>query len=81
MQPFLEGLVESRVSVWGHIELVPWARDGKDMPPYKRLILSKIKTADWTLPGDVPTAHEPPPEAESEPLFAKDDDLSDVPAW
>ena len=79
LHPFLGGLVDQRVSVWGHVVMIPWAKDGKDMPPYKRLILSKIKTADWTLPGDVPTAHEPPPEAESAPLF--DDDLSDVPGF
>lgn len=78
LQPFLDGLVDQRVSVWGHIELVSWAKDGKDMPAYKRLILSKIKTAEWTLPGDVPTAQEAPVEAVSEPLFAKDDDLSDL---
>ena len=56
LQPFLAGLVGQRVSVWGHVELIPWRRDDQDMPPFKRLILSKIKTADWTLPGDVPSA-------------------------
>jgi hypothetical protein len=36
--------------------MVPWAKDGKDMPPYKRMALSRIKTADWTLPGVLPEA-------------------------
>ncbi len=58
LQPFLAGLDGQRVTVWGSVAMIDWERDGKSMPPYRRLILSKIKTADWTLPGDVPTAHE-----------------------
>lgn len=75
LQPFLAGLVDSRVSVWGSIDMVPWEKDGKPMPPYKRLALSKIRTADWTLPGDVPTAQDSEgpegEEAESAPLFTE----------
>lgn len=58
LQPFLEGLVDQRVSVWGHVEMVSWQKDGKEMPPYKRLNLSKIRTPDWELPGNVPAAQE-----------------------
>lgn len=87
LQPFLEGLVDQRVSVWGQVEMVPWEKDGKAMPPYRRLMLTRIKTPDWTLPGSVPEAQdsdgpddEPPddvplvgerPEAASVPLFAE----------
>lgn len=75
LQPFLVGLVDQRVSVWGSVEMVPWTKDGKDMPPYKRLALSKIRTADWTLPGDNPAAatSEGPEEADSVPLFTEQD--------
>lgn len=77
LQPFLEGLVDQRVSVWGHVEMVPWQRDGKEMPPYKRLMLTKIRTADWELPGSTPMAHEsggPEDEGESIPLFDEPDE-------
>src|SRR5512146_2576301 len=78
LQPFLRGLDGQRVQVWGNVVLIDWERDGKPMPPYRRLILSKIQTEDWTLPGDVPTAKEgpAPDEAPTAPLF--DDDLSDL---
>lgn len=82
LQPFLAGLVDQRVSCWGSIELVPWERDGKRMPPYKRLNLSRIRTPDFDLPGRLPEAQEsdgpedePPDdvpllgEAETAPLF------------
>jgi hypothetical protein len=51
IQPFLEGLVDKRVSVWGRIEMVPWRKGDRDMPPYKRLQLARIKTDDWILPA------------------------------
>jgi len=74
LYPFLAELVGQRVSCWGTIELVPWERDGKTMPPYRRLILERIQTPDFTLP-----APDAPQEAPSAPLFAEDD-LSDLPA-
>ena len=58
MQPRLAALVGQRVFVWGHVVMVPWDKDGKRMSPYRRLILSRIKTSDWELPGNVPAAHE-----------------------
>lgn len=81
LQPFLKGLDGQRVQVWGSIALIDWERDGKPMPPYRRLILSQIKTDDWTLPGNVPTAREgpAPDEAATESLgLVQDDDLSDL---
>ncbi len=56
LQPFLEGLIGQRVTVWGTVEMVPWKKDSRDMPPYQRLQLVRITTADWTLPAqDVDT--------------------------
>ena len=70
LQPLLASLVDQRVSVWGQVEMVPWDKDGKPMPPYKRLMLTRIRTADWTLPGTVPEAQDSDgPEAETAPLF------------
>jgi hypothetical protein len=63
IQPFLEGLVDKRVSVWGRIEMVPWRKGDRDMPPYKRLQLARIKTDDWILPA---------PSADMVPLFPED---------
>jgi hypothetical protein len=62
--------VGERVTVWGPVELVPWQKDGKDMPPYARIHIERVQTADWTLPAPA-GATEPtePVEAESEPLF------------
>jgi hypothetical protein len=82
LQPFLAGLVDSRVSCWGSIEMVPWEKDGKTMPAYKRMALSRIKTPDFILPGVLPEAQtsdgpegDGPPgnavEAESAPLFTE----------
>jgi hypothetical protein len=64
LQPFLEGLADERVSVWGRVELVPWQKGGKDMPPYRRLQLDRIKTSEWTLPA--------PAEAVTPPLFPEE---------
>jgi len=78
LQPFLEKLVDQRVAVWGHIEMIPWDKDGKAMPPYRRLILSRIKTDEWTLPGDVPQAAEPDDEAETVPLFPDENEAATI---
>lgn len=50
LQPFLEGLLDQRVSVWGTVELVPWKKGGKEKPPYRRLQLTRIQTDDWIMP-------------------------------
>jgi hypothetical protein len=41
------------------------------MPPYKRLNLERIVTADWILPSDEPPTHA---EAMPEPLFPDEDE-------
>lgn len=51
---------DERVTVWGRMDMVPWDKDGKPMPPYPRIALSKVASADWILPAE---------EAVSLPLF------------
>ena len=57
-------LTGQQVRVWGRIEMVPWDKDGKAMPPYARIAMTRVQTDDWTLPatefGDVPPSNEPP---------------------
>ena len=52
-----------QVRVWGRIEMVPWEKAGKPMPPFARIAMSRIQTDEWTLPAPA-----------SVPLF--DDDLT-----
>lgn len=52
--------VGHRATVWGSMDMVPWQKDGRDMPPYPRIRLERIQTAEFTLPAD---------EAESAPLW------------
>lgn len=60
------GLAEGqRVHVWGAVVMVPWQKDGKDMPPYARIELERVATDEWTLPAQ---------EAPSEPMFRLDPD-------
>ena len=57
----LAGLTpDARVVVWGTMQDVSWSKDGKDMPPYKRIAIERVQTSEWTLPA---------PEAESVPMF------------
>jgi hypothetical protein len=44
------------VKVWGAVEKVPWEKDGKSMPPYDRIVLERVATADWILPAPVASA-------------------------
>lgn len=60
-----EDLVGKRVVVWGRIDMIPWDKDGKSMPPYARVNLERLQTPTFT----VPSADEPLPEAESVPMF------------
>jgi hypothetical protein len=46
--------VGTRVTVEGTMVDVPWQKAGKDMPPFSRVMLSRVHTPDWTLPMDVP---------------------------
>lgn len=48
----LAGLtVGTRVTVEGSMVMVPWEKDGKPMPPFSRVMLSRVHTPDWTLPA------------------------------
>lgn len=58
----------TRVQVWGAVEMVPWSKDGKDMPPYPRVNISRLESPEWTLPA---VEHA---EAESIPLLPLDED-------
>jgi hypothetical protein len=49
----LAGLAEGdTVQVWGTVEKVPWEKGGREMPPYDRIILERVATADWIIPAD-----------------------------
>ena len=64
--------VGERVTVWGHTELVEWTpKGGTAVRTYPRLHLSRIETADWTLPSrdDDLSDLDFPAEAQSVPLF------------
>jgi hypothetical protein len=61
-------LAGARVTVWGHIEMVPWDKAGKPMPPYPRIDLERIQTPDETLPVS------PLREAESLPMLPLDEE-------
>lgn len=39
------------VRVWGRVEMVPWQKAGKDMPPFARIAMTRVQTDDWTLPA------------------------------
>lgn len=67
--------VGTRVTVWGRIDSIPWAKDGKDMPPYSRIAIERVQTPDWTLPAQTSATETPEPvEAESVPLFELTDE-------
>lgn len=73
LYPMLAGLRDQRVSVWGSVEMVQWAKDGKDMPPYRRLNLERIVSADFILPTDnveAPTASLFPDEPDADEAAA-----------
>lgn len=64
-----------RATVEGQMLMVPWKKDGKAMPPYRRLVATRVLTPDWTLPG----ASVAPSAPQGTPRPA-DDDL-DTLAW
>lgn len=55
------------VTVWGHIDMIPWDKNGKSMPPYARIAIERMATPDWVFPAE--DGPERPP---------SDDDLSDL---
>jgi hypothetical protein len=61
---WLPQLTGVRVKVWGSLQMIGWEKDGKKMPAYRRVILERIETPDFTLPATI--------EAPSEPMFALD---------
>jgi hypothetical protein len=85
----VSGLAEgTRVIVWGEVEMVPWNKGDKAMPPFARIAVTKVQAPEWTLPGHslaeairistVPgetSATEPPAEVEPDtiPLFELDE--------
>lgn len=38
-------------SVWGELVMVPWDKDGKAMPPFRRIVATRVVTPEWTLPA------------------------------
>jgi hypothetical protein len=67
--------VGTTVTVWGHIEMIPWRKGDKDMPPYARIIISRVASPDFVLPAEHevdPTAPVPGQEA----LFSADEDAA-----
>ncbi len=66
--PDLQG---QQVRVWGRIEMIPWRKNDKDMPPYARIAISRVQTDELDIPAQ---------EAETVPLgLVPDDDISDLP--
>lgn len=57
--------VDTRVTIWGRIDDIPWKKDGKDMTPYQRVAIERIQTPEFTLPAsdssDQPAGLETPP--------------------
>lgn len=41
----------AEADVWGQLVMVPWDKDGKAMPPYRRIVASRVMTPEWTLPA------------------------------
>jgi len=85
-----EEMTGATVTVWGHIEMIPWDKDGKPMPPFARIRVERVQTPGWTLPDpdrDTNTTggHEhwgddtPPVDTVTVPMGLVDDDLSDLP--
>jgi hypothetical protein len=41
---------DDRVTVWGRMEMVPWRKGDRDMPPYPRIHAERIQVGTSTLP-------------------------------
>jgi hypothetical protein len=72
LQVLATGPLADTLQVWGKVEMIPWSKDGKDMPPFRRLILERIATPDFILPAAI-TDSPVKPEAVPEPLFPPDE--------
>lgn len=53
--------VPTTATVWGEVVKVPWDKDGKAMPPYDRIILTRVQTPEWTLPAQDAAPTDAPP--------------------
>ncbi len=47
----VEDMTGITATVWGRIEMIPWTKDGKDMPPFARIAVERVQTPGWTLPA------------------------------
>ena len=65
-------LATQRVQVWGTVEMIPWQKDGKEMPPYPRVNISRLEGPDWIVPA--PPGEYLNAEAPTVPLFELTDD-------
>jgi hypothetical protein len=45
-----EAFEGQRVAVWGKVEMVPWFKGDKAMPPYARIVVERLATSEWTMP-------------------------------
>lgn len=68
-----DNLVGKEATVSGQLVMVPWQKDGKDMPPYRRLLLEHITTPDFEVPaapdGPVRPANQEAVDAELDALL------------
>ncbi len=58
-----EDMTGVTAQIWGRVDMVPWQKDGRDMPPYPRIAIERVQTPTWTLPMD---------EADTAPLFPEE---------
>ncbi len=56
-----EAFEGQHVTVWGKVEMVPWFKGDKAMPPYARIVIERLATSDWTMP--------PPTDTVTAPMF------------
>lgn len=63
--PFAKQTVTASGDLWR----VPWDKDGKAMPPFQRLVLTRLETPDWIVPRPAPLDEDTP--AEKEATLAK----------
>jgi hypothetical protein len=45
-----EAFEGQRVAVWGKVEMVPWFKGDKAMPPYARIVVERLATSEWAMP-------------------------------
>jgi hypothetical protein len=45
-----EAFEGQNVTVWGKVEMVPWFKGDKAMPPYARIVVERLATSEWAMP-------------------------------